>query len=372
MKRGSGDRETVPPDRPASLGTRRLGRTAVEVTVGGLGGAPLGNLLRRVAEGAALGAVETAYDLGVRYFDVAPQYGHGLAEHRFGQALRHRPRESYVLSTKVGRLCRPSRRGRAASAMFVEPLPFDLVDDYSYDAVMRSVEDSLQRLGLDRVDLLFIHNVDPANHAPPELDRLFAEAMDGAYRALDRLRGEGVVRGIGVGNNFAEMCERFAAAGDFDCFLVAGRYTLLEQGALDRLLPLCQAREIGLIVGGPFNSGILATGAIDGALYDYRPAPPPVLERVSRIEAVCTRHGVPLPAAALQFPLGHPAVASVIPGGRTSAEVRLNLECLRHPVPAALWADLKADGLLRPDAPIPAPPEAARSAAGGEAGRRLR
>ena len=318
----------------------------------GFGGAPLGNLYAPIPEPEAVAAVAAAYDAGVRYFDTAPLYGRGLSERRIGEALRGRPRDSFRISTKVGRLLRevPGRPVDGAS----RDLPaLEVVYDYSEDGALRSLEASLERLSLDRVDTLFIHDIDRWTHGAAQPAR-FAEAMQGAYRALRRLRGEGTVTHIGVGVNEWEVCQQAAEAGDFDGFLLAGRYTLLEQEALQSFLPLCQRRGLFVVIGGPFNSGILATGAVAGATYDYRPAPPDILARVGRIETVCRRHRVPLAAAALQFPLAHPAVRAVIPGARSAAEVRQNLKLLRTPLPAALWDDLRSAALLRSDAPTPA------------------
>jgi D-threo-aldose 1-dehydrogenase len=227
------------------------------------------------------------------------------------------------------------------------------VVDYSYDGTMRSVEQSLLRLGTDRLDLLLIHDVDIWTHGVDAIEDRFREAMNGAYVALDRLRGEGVVAGIGIGVNEAEMCVRFAQAGSFDTMLLAGRYSLLEQPALAHFLPLAQAQGIGVLLGGVFNSGILATGATAGAKYNYRDAPPEILAKVARIERVCDAHGVALPTAALHFALGHPAVASVVLGAQTPQEVEANVAGLSRVVPAALWTDLKAEHLLDAEAPVP-------------------
>ena len=226
--------------------------------------------------------------------------------------------------------------------------------DYSYDGVLRSVEDSLQRLGMDRIDVLLIHDVDVWTHGSEEarLQR-FAEVMGGGYRAMVKLREEGVVRAIGAGINEIQACEELARAGEFDCFLLAGRYTLLEQNALDTLLPYCVERNISLLIGGPYNTGILATGAVPGAYYNYAPAPEEIMARVARIEAVCTRHRVRLASAALQFPLGHPNVATLIPGARSPEEIEQNRALFEVDIPAALWAELKAEQLLRADAPTP-------------------
>ena len=317
----------------------------------GFGGAPLGNLFEPIPEAAAVATVAAAYDAGIRYFDTAPLYGRGLSERRIGQALAGRPRASFGISTKVGRLLRPAA-GRPTDGAYVDVPAFEIEYDYSEDGARRSLEASLERLGLDRVDMLLIHDIDRWTHGDAQPAR-FREAMAGAYRALRRLRAEGVVSAIGVGVNEWEVCQQAAEAGDFDGFLLAGRYTLLEQEALRSFLPLCERRGLFVIVGGPLNSGILATGAVEGARYNYRPAPPEILARVARIDAVCRRHDVPLAAAALQFPLAHPAVRSVIPGARSADEVRQNLALLRVPIPPGLWQDLFAEGLLHPDAPTP-------------------
>ncbi len=333
---------------------RAVGRSGLEVPPLGFGCAPLGNMYGAFSDEQARATVETAYELGLRLFDTAPLYGHGLAEHRLGEALRWRPRESYILSTKVGRLLRPRDPAGLEGGLFKRILPFEGVYDYSYDGVMRSFEDSLQRLGTWRVDILLIHDVDVWTHGSEEArQQRFREVMEGGYRALLELRETGVIGAIGAGINEVAACEAFARAGDFDCFLLAGRYTLLEQGALDSLLPLCAEKGISLLIGGPYNTGILATGARPGAFYNYAPAPPAILDRVARIEEVCAEFGVPLAAAALQFPLGHPQVAAVVPGARSPEEVRRNRELFATPIPAAFWQGLRERGLLREDAPVP-------------------
>ena len=336
----------------ATLPSRRLSRSGLTVSALGFGCAPLGDLYARVDEQQARATIAAALAAGIVLFDVAPLYGHGLAEQRLGAVLRERPRDSFVLSTKVGRWMNP-RASRGDGSGYMGGLPHQAIVDYSYDGTMRAYEQSLLRLGLDRIDVLLIHDVDVHTHGADLVDRRFAEAMDGAYRALARLRDAGEIRAIGVGVNESQMCARFARAGDFDCMLLAGRYTLLEQGALDDFLPLAQQKEIGLMLGGVFNSGILATGAVRGAKFDYRDAPEPILERVRAIEAVCARHRVPLAVAALRFPFGHPAVASVVLGAVTPDEITRNASSLGTPVPAELWRDLVASGLLREDAPLP-------------------
>jgi len=259
-----------------------------------------------------------------------------------------------VVSTKVGRWYRPAPRG-ANRGNWAGGLEFDAVLDYSYDGTMRAFEQSLLRLGLARVDVLLIHDVDVHTHGSREAcDRHFDAAMAGAYRALLELRQNGDVSAIGVGVNEADMCARFARAGDFDCMLLAGRYSLLEQGALDEFLPLCEAKNIGVLAGGVFNSGILASGPRTGSKYNYADAPAKVRERVARLAEVCSAHGVPLAAAAIQFPLGHPCVSSVVIGAVSAPEIRHNFELMRVPIPSALWADLKNEGLVRAEAPVPA------------------
>jgi D-threo-aldose 1-dehydrogenase len=297
--------------------------------------------------------LSAGYDLGLRLFDTAPLYGSGLAEHRTGNFLRQKTRADLVVSTKVGRWFRPAPGG-ANRGNWAGGLEFDAVLDYSYDGAMRSFEQSLLRLGLSRVDVLLIHDVDVYTHGSREAcDRRFDEAMAGAYRALIELRQSGDVSAIGVGVNESDMCARFARAGDFDCMLLAGRYTLLEQGALDEFLPLCAAKNIGVLAGGTFNSGILASGPRPGSKYNYSDAPTAVRERVSRLGEVCRAHGVPLAAAAIQFPLGHPQVSSVVIGAVSAPEIQENFELMTQSIPSQLWTDLKSEGLLRADAPTP-------------------
>ena len=334
---------------PPPLPTRTLGRTGLELTTLGFGSTSLGNMYQAQTEQGAMETLEAAYRAGIRYFDTAPLYGFGLAEHRIGAGLR-RMGSDVVLSTKAG--WRLAKRGPAdqpvgpADTLFATPAPFRPTIDYSYDGVMRSFEDSMQRLGTDRIDILFVHDCDRRNHGDAYPAR-FKETMAGAHRALVALREQGAVRAIGAGLNEWEACQEFAEAGDFDCFLLAGRHTLLDQSSLDSFLPLCERRGIGIVLGGPYNSGILATGAVAGARYDYAPASPAILDRTRAIEAVCTRHGVPLRAAALQFPLSHRTVATVIPGARDVAEVEENLRLMAHPIPDRLWQELRAAGLIR-------------------------
>jgi D-threo-aldose 1-dehydrogenase len=304
-------------------------------------------------DAAAIAAVAAAAEAGMTLFDVAPLYGRGLAEHRVGTALRRRPRASFVLSTKVGRVYAPAPAGDVERAGYAGGLPFEGRFDYSRDGALRSIEHSLLRLGLASVDIVLIHDIDPWTHGN-DAERRQREALDGAWRALSDLRSQDVIRAAGIGVNDADVCVRFAREADLDCVLLAGRYTLLEQGALDAFLPLAAERGIGVMLGGVFNSGILATGARPGAKYNYRDAPPDVLARVARIEAVCRRHGVALPDAAIRFASSHPAVSSVVLGSVTPQEVARNVAAFAAPIPPQLWRDLVNERLVRDDAPLPA------------------
>jgi D-threo-aldose 1-dehydrogenase len=336
-----------------AINIRKFGRVGFDITDMGFGAAPIGNFLRPIPEAEAGAMVERAWDAGMRYFDTAPYYGHGLSELRLGHYLRWKPREQFVVSSKVGRVLKAARKETIDFKPWVDAAPFKPRFDYSYDGTMRSFEDSLQRLGLGYIDILFIHDADVFTHGAEMQKVYFKQAMDGCYRALIELREQGLVKAIGVGVNNWEVMLDFMKAGDFDTLLVAGRYTLLEQESLDELLPLCERRGTAIVIGGGFNGGILATGAVPGAKWNYAPAPAPIMEKVEKIEAVCARHKVPLAAAALQFLLAHPAVASHVPGTRNVQQMNQNLELVAHPIPAPFWQELKAEGLLRQDAPVP-------------------
>ena len=335
--------------------TRRLGRTGVAPTQLGFGAAPLGDLFERVAEADAAAALEAAWDSGIRYVDTAPWYGRGQSEHRVGRALYQRPRGEFVLSTKVGRVLRASPDPeRFDRGMWSGGLAFPLRFDYSYDGIMRSYEDSQQRLGIPRIDLLLIHDLDLQYHRTEAgVQAWLGQLATSGFRALAELREAGLIGGVGAGINEVGMVPRFLDLLDLDFFLVAGPYTLLDQPMLDAEFPAAVARGAGFVIGAVFASGILATGAVQGAKYMYAEPSPEIAEKVRRIEAVCARHAVPLAAAALQFPLGHPAVASVIPGALNAAQVRRNVASFRHAIPADLWAELKHERLLREDAPVP-------------------
>lgn len=359
-----------------------LGATPLRVTRLGLGTVPIGGQFGPVTVTEAHAVIRRSYELGIRMFDTAPQYGLGLAERRIGEVLPELPRADIVLATKVGRLIRPvsfvskvghvlrqapSRRRNGIKLVGSKAwrvvrratfgnssdirlgTPFDRgnralgeVFDFSYDGVMRSFEESLRRLGTDHVDILHIH--DPDDH--------YAEALSGAYKALDKLRGEGAIGAIGAGMRQSAMLSRFAREADFDCFLLAGRYTLLDQTALTDLLPLCVEKRIGVVLGGVYNSGILVDPR-PGALFDYEAATGHWVKRAQRLKAVCDRHSVPLMAAAIQFPLAHPAVATVLTGVASTAELETNVRMFRTQIPPALWQELRAEGLLAEEAPVP-------------------
>jgi D-threo-aldose 1-dehydrogenase len=331
-----------------------LGRTGLELTRLGFGGASIGGLFRWVEEDDAIATVRHAWSLGVRYFDTAPLYGYGASERRFGTALAGQPRDSFVLSTKVGRLVRDTEAippgadidrqllDAREDAYYVVRDPVRIVFDYSADGVRRSIEESLERLGLDRIDIALIH--DPDDH--------WREAIEGAWPALERLRGEGVIRAVGAGMNQSAMLTRFVRETTMDVVLLAGRYTLLDQGALADLLPACLERGVRVLVGGVMNSGVLADPR-PGATFNYGPAAAEVIDRARRIGEVCERHGVPLRAAAMQFPMAHAAVVSLVAGVRSTAHLDEYPALLGHPIPAELWSELCDEGLIAADAPVP-------------------
>jgi D-threo-aldose 1-dehydrogenase len=329
------------------LEKRSLGRTSLEVSVLGLGCATLGGHRVPVTREEAESIVRGAWARGVRYVDCAPFYGYGQAERCVGDALREMPRDEWVLSTKVGRLLR-ARTQTPATEPYRHPLPFNTAFDYTYDGIMRSFEDSLQRLGLARIDVLYAHDIGAGQHkdAHPEIMRTF---RDGGYRALEELRRCGAVRAIGIGVNEPEVLLEATEWGDWDAFLLASRYTLLEQAPLDDLLPKCVRSGISVVVGAVHSTGILA----GRDSWNYRPAPPEIVARVNAIRTLCDSHRVPLIAAALQFPLAHPAVAAVLPGPRNVEEMEENSKLLRYPIPPGLWADLRDVKLIHPDAPTP-------------------
>jgi D-threo-aldose 1-dehydrogenase len=326
------------------------------VTELGFGSAPLGNLFRPLPDETARATLAAAEEAGFGYYDTAPFYGFGLSERRLGDALRHR--KDVVLSTKVGRLLAPIPGPVDQTQVrhgYATPMPFEPIFDYSYGAVMRIYEASLQRLGLSRIDILYIHDIGRLTHGEQNYARMAELTKGGGLRALEELRENGDIAGFGVGVNEVAACLEVMEHARLDVILLAGRYTLLEQTPLDALFPACEKTGIAIVIGGPYNSGILAVGTKTAAplYYNYEPAPPDIIDKVRRIEAVCDRHDVPLAAAALQFPLAHPLVASVIPGLDSPERVRQTVALYRQKIPDGLWQELRAEKLLRYDAPVP-------------------
>ena len=332
----------------------RLGNGGLTFTELGFGAAPVGNLFKAISDDEAHAVLTAAWDGGVRYFDTAPLYGLGLSETRLNRLLRGKPRDSYVLSSKIGRLLHavaPDQRDGIGK--WVDVPARKETFDYSYDGTMRSLEFSLERLGVDRIDILYAHDLDIFTHGgQAEMQARLEEFMAGGYRALVALRDQGVIRAFGGGINEWQPCQWLLERGDFDIFLLAGRYTLLEQEAQESFLPMCVDRGVGIVVGGPYNSGILATGPRPGAHWNYAPAPDWVMTKAVRLQQFCAAHGVRLVDAAFQFPLRHLAVVSVIPGGQGLAEMASNLAAAKTAIPQALWQELRAEGLLRQDVPI--------------------
>lgn len=334
---------------------RRIGTTGLSVPELGFGAAALGNLYQPVGDADARAAIDAGLAAGMRYIDTAPHYGRGLSERRVGDAVRLV--DDVVVSTKVGRLMDPDRgviddRERDG---FRSSMPFAMRYDYSYDGILRSHEHSLQRLGLAKVDLLYVHDIGGYTHGEANAGYWEHLTAGGGFRALERLRDEGTIKGFGLGVNEIAICCAAMREARLDAILLAGRYTLLEQDALDELFPQCAAADTSIVIGGPYNSGILATGTKRGGVlhYDYGPAPERVVARVAAIEAVCDRHDVPLPAAALAFVLAHPGVVSVLPGLDSAARVAATMDLYRCEIPADLWAELRDRELIRADAPLP-------------------
>ncbi|MDX8477269.1 aldo/keto reductase [Mesorhizobium sp. VK24D] len=320
------------------MNKRRIGTTALEVTEISFGGAAIGGLYRACPRDAAMATLDTAWNAGLRYFDTAPFYGFGLSERRTGDFLRDKPRSSYVLSTKVGRLFRPVPADQVPDHSYVDPLPFALDYDYSYDGIMRSVDFSYARLGLNRIDILFVHDIGIYTHGVEKTKLHFRQLMDGGLKALEELKSSGTISAYGLGVNEVQICLDVLRRAPLDCILLASRYSLLDRSAEAELLPLCRERKTSLIVGGVFNSGILATGPVEGAHFDYLPATKDILDRVGEMQKIAAERGYPLAAAAFQFPLHEPVVASVLTGTAKPANLTRNLELLDIKVPAAEFA----------------------------------
>jgi D-threo-aldose 1-dehydrogenase len=338
---------------PQVMRKRNVGRTTLELSALSLGTAPLGGLYRDLTEEEAQATVDAAWEAGIRYFDTAPHYGHTKAEHRLGAALRRYPRSEYVLSTKVGRRFVPRTHPYDGSEGWQNPLPFEAIYDYTYGGILRTFEDSQQRLGLVDIDILLVHDIGRYTHGERHTHYWQQLTEGGGFRALDELRAAGMVKAVGFGVNEREVILEAMREFDIDCALLAGRYTLLEQAPLDDLLPACVERGVSILLGGAFNSGILAHGLSGDRKFNYGDAPPEILERVVRLDALCRSFGVPLAAAALQFPYAHPAVATVLNGARSAAEVRENVFSFEQPIPADLWIALRDKGLIDPRAPLP-------------------
>jgi len=317
---------------------RRIGQTALEVTEVSFGGAAIGGLYRACPREAAMETLQGAWEAGLRYFDTAPFYGFGLSERRFGDFLRYKPRDSYVLSTKVGRLFRPVPDDQVPDHSYVDPLPFALDYDYSYDGIMRSVDFSYARLGLNRIDILFVHDIGVYTHGVEKTKLHFRQLMDGGLRALEELKRSGVISAYGLGVNEVRICLDVMRRAPLDCILLASRYSLLDRSAEAELLPLCRERQTSLVIGGVFNSGILATGPVQGAHFDYAPASHDILDRVGAMERIAAAGGYPLAAAAFQFPLHEPVVATVLTGTAKLANLTRNLELLDVEVPEEDYA----------------------------------
>lgn len=334
---------------------RRVGRTSLELPVFGFGGAHLGELYAKVDEAQSRATLETAWEEGVRFYDTAPWYGRGLSEHRMGSFLRQLPRDQFIVNTKVGRILRrPDDPANFSTEPWVGGLPFEVTFDYSYDGIMHAYEQVLQRLALNTVDSLVIHDLDSKFHSPDAIVTFMKQLTGSGMKALEELKRNGHIKAIGVGNNVPGNLDEMLAEIDVDFAIVAVPYTLLDQSVLNTSMKRCLARGISVIIGAPFASGILVTGSGAGAMYAYDKAPADVQAKVRGIEEVCAAHSVSMPAAALQFVLAHPAVVSVIPGAAKPSEISANVAALGAKIPAVFWADLKSRGLLHPEAPVPA------------------
>lgn len=329
--------------------TRKIGQTDLSVTEYSFGTAPLGGMYRACRREAAMETLEAAWTAGLRFVDTAPWYGFGLAERRVGDFLRDKPKGSYVLSTKVGRLQRPVADDEVPSYGFVDPLPFDTDYDYSYDGIMRSVEFSYARLGLNRIDILFVHDIGVYTHGAERNAVYLRQLLDGGLKALDQLKSSGAIAAYGLGVNEVPVCLDVMAKADIDCILLAGRYTLLDRTATAELLPLCEKKKTSLVVGGVFNSGILATGPVDGSHFDYMPATPDVLDKVRAMETIARSQGLPLAAPAIQFPLQSPAVASVLLGTAKPSSLTRNMELTERRLQPDDFKAYEAHTLVAPE-----------------------
>jgi len=327
---------------------RRIGDTKLEVTEYSFGGASLGNLYQVVSRDDSMAVMDAAWSAGMRYFDTAPHYGFGLSERRFGDYLRHKPRDSYVLSTKVGRLLHPVPEDQVPKLGFVEPLPFKLEYDYSYDGIMRSVDFSYARLGLNKIDILFVHDIGVYTHGVELTEVHMRQFLGGGLKALEELKRSGVISAYGLGVNEIKVCLDILRQAPLDCILLAGRYTLLDRTAEAELIPLCREKKTSLVVGGVFNSGILATGPVAGAHFDYGPATPDIQTKVRDMMKLASDGGYPLAAAALEFPLHDDTVATVLVGTAKASSLTRNMKLLKTTVPASEFEKYRPLTVLQP------------------------
>lgn len=322
---------------------RRLGNTDLYLSELGFGGASIGNLYTSCSNLSAQEVIETSWQLGIRYFDTAPEYGHGLSERRMGDALREKNRDDYILSTKVGDFLYARSNTPPPINKFIDKLPFHLRYDYSYDGVMRGFEDSLQRFGLDKIDFVLVHDLDPVIHEQKIFQQYFKTYVESGYKALDKLRSEGVIRALGLGVKKSAVCIEALKYGYYECFMLQGNYTLLEQQADEGFLDFCAQKDISVLIAGPYASGILATGPIPGAYFNHREASAEILNRVKDIQEICAAYQIPMQAAAIQFPLQHPVIASVVVGAASPDLMRKNCEFLQVEIPLELWDALTAN-----------------------------
>lgn len=333
------------------MNKRQLGHTNIYLTEVGFGGASIGNLYNACTDTVAHEAIAKSWDCGIRYYDTAPEYGHGLSERRMGDGLRQYQRNEYILSTKVGDFLYARHDQLPPDTKFINQLPFHLRYDYSYDGIMRAFEDSLQRLGLNTIDILLVHDLDPIIHDQKTFDAHFRIFIESGYKALDELRSQGIIKAIGLGVKKWEVCEQALKYGEYECFMLQGNYTLLEQPALNHFLPLCLKKKISVLLAGPFASGILATGPVAGAYFHHREADKKILTRVKHLQEICDRYSVPLQAVAIQFPLMHPAITTIVIGTRSGKRMQENIDFLQHKIPQQLWEELKHLAIIPKEAP---------------------
>ena len=333
------------------MNNRQLGKTNINLNAIGFGGAPLGDLFENLEEPNCFQVLEKCYEANINLYDTSPLYGYGLSEHRLGNFLKTVDEDSYYLSTKVGRYLTPDQESNIDRGRFAGGLNFSPHLDYSYDGVMRSFEQSLIRLAVSKVDICLIHDVDKFTHGN-EVDHYFKLAMDGAYKALHKLKEEKVIKAIGVGINDSDICAKFAEAGEFDCMLLAGRYSLLDQSALNDFFPIAEKNNIGIILAGIFNSGILAKGIGENITYFYDTIPEEVKNKYLKISKICEKYNVPVPAAAIQFSYSNKLISSMILGMDRPDQIKQNLDYLNFDIPNDLWSDLFKEKLIDERCPL--------------------